>query len=741
MSETTYGAWFDNLVKKTGELVATRRILQAIGCPATGNGLLVVVDLVAKSLSAAVGNHHDFRPWVEHAQLVYTATQSLVVQRTTLSKPTKKEHDLDTYGRLCKLGEIGHLKLVPSVLESIGWMLIDAIRSNEPLSVKTGEQLLAFHRSAERIFPDTEWNALRAMAPLSAPGIDKVIQAIRGNKDAISLAKKLKHAAFTIVNAPDFSSEHAHSNSGSNNESQANAEQLDRGTDKAARKKTKGKRVPKAPSVTGLKAAASYVSALDTFGIADAWTYLSPARLRKTVVAMAADLTLMGSTDRPCMAAISIISSYINHSLASTMKLSLVRNDDLWIDKKDGHIYFNRKAFLGLKGAPDKNDIIRISLPSKINNFIKRRLVENPHAATLAELLGMEDLIEWLGKIEKYLIAIGDQAHKSTSGRLVHSLGLTYLHLGASPELAAFDTLSPHLAADSSLNYLRFDYSYLTSIRNKVASYLELGEIEVDLDMPEWVGSARCPSDEQFRNDWNYQSTNSALAIKNVCKAKDAAELIKAFNKGSAANSRALRAATGGRMQLTNHPSHRDLLSHESYIFTYDKKTKPSSARLTPRTIQLDAVICAQLKLTKSARNQLILIGIPEIALPKLLVEPSPHSSFFIELYLHTQKGSVEEKLSARPITPETVKTAIPPNSNIANNSSRHFWGSKCAGSQMGLWLERTLLGHGRKLAVVGSWCTSVPPAVLIEQARTFVRSIMDELKLDVYAGIKKYST
>ena len=738
MTEIKYGAWFDDLVKKTGNATATLKFLRAVRTPVTGSGLLAVLDLISKAVHTCSRHLEDYQEWATHLQLLYAATSSLVTKQTSLSKPSNREKALEVYGGLCTLGELGHLKLAPAVLESIGWIILDALRQNEPLSSKTVNQLLTLHRSADRSSPNKEWDALRSMPSLNSECINKVIHAVRGNREAISLAKKLQHAAFIVKAAPNFPSENSNAKTPNNQGAKGQvSEEAQKENGLKPKKTKKDKAEIKPPSVFKLKSAAAYFEALSTFGIEDSWNVLAPARLKKTTAALAADLTLMGKTDRPGMAAVSLLALHINHSIGSTLKLSLLRNDDIWLEKRDANIYFNRRAYVNLSGTPSPTDIIKISLPRKLRSYIKRAIAQNPAATNLAELLEIINIGEWLAKTERYLIESGDQAHKSRSGRFVHSLGLVYMHVGASPELAAFDTLTPHLCGDSSLNYLRFEYTYLKSIREKVALFLDLGEIDSDEDDPEWVGSASCPTDQEYRQAWQHQSTKSASAIKSVRKAKDIEELIVEFNKGSAANAWAYRMPTGARMQLMNHPTRRDVLSHVDYVYTYDKKTQPSSARLTPRTAELDGVICAQGRLLKSANNRLEELGFTETNITNLLRNPSSYSPFFIELFLHKSRDADLSKVGARPIQLETVKAAIPPELGLANNSARHFWGSKCAGNSDFIWAERVLLGHGRKLAIAGSWCTSVAPSSLINAVRDFVRQTLDSLQLDLYAGIK----
>jgi len=344
MTEIKYGAWFDDLVKKTGNATATLKFLRAVRTPGTGSGLLVVLDLISKAVHTCSGHLEDYQEWATHLQLLYAATSSLVTKQTSLSKPSNREKALEVYGELCTLGELGHLKLAPAVLESIGWMLLDALRQNEPLSSKTANQLLTLHRSAERASPSAEWGAIRTMRPLNNEGINKVIHAVRGNADAISLAKKLQHAAFIVKAAPSFPSESSHTKTPNTESARGQISEEAQKPNGLKPKKAKKNSEVKPPSVFKLKSAASYVEALSTFGIEDSWNVLAPARLKKTTTALAADLTLMGKTDRPNMAAVSLIGMYINHSISSTLKLSLLRNDDIWLEKGDGNIYFNVSA-------------------------------------------------------------------------------------------------------------------------------------------------------------------------------------------------------------------------------------------------------------------------------------------------------------------------------------------------------------------------------------------------------------
>ena len=140
MENTKYGKWFDDVNMKTGSADATRQLFRCLSVPEDGSGLLLILAFAVQAIEQSVGKDSMYQAWVSHIRLVYTATANLVARYPTLSKPTSRENKRDTYGPICLIAAISHSKLHQTVLESMGWILVDALRSNVQISVKTAQQ-------------------------------------------------------------------------------------------------------------------------------------------------------------------------------------------------------------------------------------------------------------------------------------------------------------------------------------------------------------------------------------------------------------------------------------------------------------------------------------------------------------------------------------------------------------------------------------------------------------------------
>lgn len=732
MENSTDSNWLAKLVTLTGYPNQTKQVLKMIATPDNGSGLLEATLLIYKSVKSAARGDASHLPLVHHLERMYQATKTLVLKYPGLASPKKRELNLPVYGQFCALAKNVDAQQHGSLLESIGWIVIDALRARVTPNERTVTQLTTFARSARRTKLDSDWESLRAMNPLTKQGLEKIAANESGNQAARSLASKLLGAKCLRIGTMKFVEEQpqeiSHNNEQSRDVDGSNPFEKDRG------RKVRVKRPVLRPSVAGLKVAAAFKSPRDTFGVSNSWDYLSPERLRKTTSALSKDLTTEGNSTRSSMASVALLSLLVNHDFRPTLKLSLTRNDDLWLRIQDGKIYFNLKALLHLKGEPTERDRIPISLPRNLRKYLADRLKQKPDARDVAELLEIVDVDAWLEALAQYVISKGDPAHKSRSARYAHSLALTFIQCGSSPEIAALNTLSLHLAGSSALNYLKVDLKETQALRNKVYAYLGLDAGE---DLQEgWVGTARCPTKEEFKAEWVSLGAISSSAFFEISHCTDIEEIKSAFNKGSGAHARAYRLVSGMRMQKASRPTRRDVLSHDSYAYTDDKSTYPLAARLTPKTDQLNAVIAAQLLLLKVTRKRLTLLRVTDSAMPKLLADPPSSAPFFIELAEKIDKRQLAKRLIARPIRITTIKDAHP-NSAIHPNAGRYFWASAAVNDSSSLWTERIVLGHGRKLAVVGSFATGESPKSLLQKATAFMQATLNSMNLPSFCGMK----
>lgn len=721
MDKNTYASWFDELLSKAGRHDATRRLFNSLAVPTNGAGILSVLGIVAKGCSICAVKNPALELWSSHINVVYGALCSIVSRHPTLSAVTDRELNLDTFGPLSNLGTIGERKLFPSVLESIGWIVMEALRNNEIISTKSAAQILTLQRSASRKNTDSDWELLCTQTALVRSTLEDLAKENR-NKDVSALASKLLNSAFLNLNAPFLEIPSTIANDPEDAQKQKPQNQ---GHSKSSSEK-KSTNTP-LPSVVNLKSKASYVAPIASFANQDSYDRLAPKRLKKTTTILAADLELMGIIERPALASIAILSLYINHNPRSTLNLSLIPNNDIWLGKC-ANIYFNHDVYIGLSGNLGESNIVKIALPSKLKKYLKRQLAKNPNAKTLAELLNITEQKQWLSKLENYLSNTGDRAHKTTPGRLSHSLNLIYLEVGSTYEFAALDTLSPEITGDSALNYVRVDYKYAQTIRSRVAQYLDLGDIEDEDNDPPWIGSKYCPSTDELIEDWNEQSSSFTKSLNDIEIASSKSEVMQAFNIGSAANTRAFRVVTASRMQLTAHPTRRDLLSNQDYIYVYDKNTQPSSARLLKRSRYIDQIINAQQKITQIAYQRLLQLKLTLNEIPKSIASPGQQEAFFTELYFDKKA-----RLKSRAIDIKTVTLHTNTSGELASNSSRQWWGSVCASQPEPSWISRSILGHSRKLAIVGSWCSLAAPAYLIQQAGQLMTSKIEEIDLLKY--------
>jgi hypothetical protein len=732
-----YGPWAGKLTAITGNPAAVRILLTTVGAPDNGSSIALVLTLIASSLEH-IGKQFGLEvanQWARVARAAANAARTLAHEMPSLTIFGPRELALDVYGPFVHLADSDTTSLPPAVWQAIGLLVLVSIRDQGRISAKVADQILTLARTKKRKQPNAGWLSLYELAPITRQALED-LNGQTQNRPCSQFARHLLSAWTSLTSIPlppDESVAPKSSPAFAEPAASTTTNQTQTENNKKKNRKKKSDLYSNSPpSCIPLRERASFANMQDVFGIPWAWHRLHPMHVAKTTRALIRSLGKASAPDERTHSVFCLMALIVSHDFRPLLRLSLQPNDDLWYCLKTRCVIYNRRRLLGLKGAAKTTDYIYIPVPSIVANELAEHEQLRPQSENLRKLLNVIDVDDWLSRAESFIRTLGDSAHLSCSARFAHSLGLVHLLCGTSDCLTSLLTLNLDLSPIGALNYFQVSEKYAFERIAAVYEYLGLGPLSARARDVK-IGSSRCPTDEEARTDWMVLGFQAAKAIFDVEHAVDMAAVAKAFNIGSTANAMAYRWPTGSRPQKLNRLSHADLKTHPEFLFHDEKRTKPSSARLTPRTHEVDDVLAAQEQLVKVAKARMKKLGIAKKDMPSLISSPSPGSPFFIELVNRIRGG--QSKWCAKPLSTDEIENLARGFSGIARNGARNFWVSKAGVGENRGWLERTLAGHSRGQAGVGGWSLGCSPVSLLRKLHAFMTETICDLKLPPYLG------
>ena len=657
-----YSAWFGKLTAITGNPAAVRILLTTIGAPENGSSIALVLTLIASSLEH-IGRQFGLEvatQWANVARSAAIAARTLAHEMPALTIFGPRELALDVYGPFVHLADSdATTSLPPAVWQAIGLLVLVSIRDQGRISAKVADQILTLARTKKRTHPNAHWLSLYELEPITRQALED-LNGQTQNRPCSQFARHLLSAWTSLTSIPLPPDESATPGSGSAlgepDDSTTSGQTQTRKNQKKDRKKKSDLYANAPPSCIPLRERASFANMQDVFGIPWAWHRLHPMHVAKTTRSLIRRLDPASDQEERTHSVFCLMALIVSHDFRPLLKLSLRPNDDLWYCLKTRCVIYNRRRLLGLKGNALASDYIHIPVPSAVADELAEHAQLRPQSEDLRELLDVVDVDAWLSRAEAFIRSLGDSAHLSCSARFAHSLGLVHLLCGTSDCLTSLLTLNLDLSPIGALNYFQVSEKYAFERIAAVYEYLGLGPLAArarDLK----IGSLRCPTDAEARTDWMVLGSQAAKAIFDVAHALDMAAVAQAFNIGSPANAMAYRWPTGSRPQRFGRLSHADVKTHPEFVFHDEKKTKPSSARLTPRTREVDDVLAAQEQLVKAAKTRMAKLGLSKSDMPKLISSPAPGSPFFIELVNRIRGG--QSKWCAGPLSTDEIKNGL----------------------------------------------------------------------------------
>jgi hypothetical protein len=735
--DVAYGPWYGALVRSSSVPLLMQRLVMALGVPGSGKGLNVVLDLALRAVAAVAEGSPLLDDWKKgFAELAKQCT-SLQVEHATLRELGRTDAEVNrAYASLVRIARRGAL-MSSSALKALGCELLCAAGSGRVADGLTLELIAALANSERSLQMGSDWLPLESLRPFSHEGLKDALKEGRFSGQAQVLARRLERLLEALTRPAMLPIE-----------GQGPAQKtLGPGTGELGSKpkqpknaKTHKPRDPAAPpSFARLCVSANYLTALDHLGVPEVWHRYRLPELQRVTGVLATDICAVGRPDRARLAAFCLMALLINHDHRATAKLSLYENNDLWMSIREGVLIVKTKRSRRKKHRSNKTNAtveadqsgrVYIVLPQCLLAYLRCQLALVPDADSFGTLLGIEDGDAWARRCEAYLAPLGDAAHPALPGRVSHSLGLAYLELGASPELAAVLGVAPCLCADSTLDYMCFEFCDARQMSAHMYDVLGLGSVAETREFGR-MGSKRALTDAEVRSVWAKLDEAYCVALAAIERATDISAVARAYTSGSASGYLASTWTVGGRGQRTDSPTHTDLRAHARFVFWDDKDTKPTGERLVSRLPLLNTVVAAQLTLSAAAVKALERLGIPPSDIPTALYQPKRSDPVFGQLKTNAQGTGVEwSRLSG-----EEIALAVAACGCKHRNAARHTSASAVHSAGPGLWAVRTLLGHGRGAATTGSLLSTWAPAELLFDLGRRMEQLVERWELRAFGG------
>ena len=637
------------------------------------------------------------------------------------------------WNQLSRLAELRAAEtLVPRALEILGLLAIPAIRPMDgsaarPVDLNSLRRLVSFAKAcASKRGGDAaaQWRQLGALEPLTADGLRELAR-----ETTLGELQRLVKAAADALENPTSGLPPRCSFVGPRPGPKP-AASLPQSKPPAAPKKPKANppKPVRPPSALGLISMAHHARAALAVGVAEHWSYLPIDQLKPCTAGL---MQALGKedVDKSDWAVALLMSLFINHDLAPTLKLSLRQNDDYYYCPTSGCIWLSRKALLERADATEPHGWYYFLIPQALADAVADRLARHPDATELDQLMAHRPDALWVHDAQVFLMTFGDAAHPAYSARWSKSLGYAFAETGAGDALSAHLSGQLPLSADSGSHYYTVAQDPVRAQVRRTFAALDLGDpVQSPNHRP--FGSPDAWSDEDVRTQYSRSSGQAAAALTKLRVASTHQESALHFGDGMAACWDGYVTVTGSRPQLPGRLRIDSVLAHRTWHYRWDKDSDPRSDRLLPMTDELASIVLTAMAFREALVERFLALGMAEADVPRLLADPPGNSPLLLQAVPHPRRPASWSVAALG-----SAEHGGPPKSfSMGTRAARSYWLSEAMAS-IAHWAERTLGGHGRMTARVGTAALSTPVMTLLKEAQGVVFATMARLKLPVFAG------
>lgn len=434
------------------------RILRAIRCPTSGEGIFPALESTEKALAALARTVHLPRAelWHKCCNDLLTKCDRLQETHTSFSF-LRGDQAIPVFRNLacppkCQVSEETHEEL----REILGRLIAAAASRDVGLNVVAvgaWATLLRFDNVRKTMHPD--WSRVVSSIPVTREAIDAHLQGVTvlGLR---TLLEELAVALDTPLSEPLSVAKRAPLRIAGEKTSADMLEEVRRDDGKKSAEddedsphspKDRNEEIEKLARVspTGwLITQANFSRHTQKFGLSGDRDRLHPKTLQQVCKQLMRSF-LEGdreTRDRVALAHISLTSG-VPGKLAIHLPLQPVSYP--YVDLAIGALYWNYRLALDSNAEtllPPRTDveIIQIALDADVAEHMRMRLLEHPAAKTLCELFEVragDGPAEWLGAYRAFLSKHGDPAHPAYDARFSRSVGDVYRQVSGSDVVAA----------------------------------------------------------------------------------------------------------------------------------------------------------------------------------------------------------------------------------------------------------------------------------------------------------------
>lgn len=734
---------------------AEARILHAIRCPNSGEGLVRALELVEKSLSALArqeglprANH-----WRDACSGLHAKCQALEATHTYLSS-LPKEQKPRVFERLARPPQSQLFDVASEKsMAVLGHLIAAAVSKNEELSVVPIDAWATLHRG-NASGPD--WIDIVEAIPQTKPEVDAALKWVKVQglrtllqEFQVALATPLTEPS-SAINAPTSAGASTRPAAESPNEchSVESKEDVDEMEEPASNPKVKRRNYEQSSKIspTGwlIKQA---IHALHTqlFGLIGDRDRLHPDYLQSVCKGLMSSFETGGKDERDFVS--------VSHlSLKSGLPANLVIHLPLhpvsypWVDLAHGEIVWNYRLALESNSdspvqLPSRSNVelIQIALDANVIEHLRAREFESPGSCGVGALFRIAsgtEAVPWLKAYRKFLRGHGDVVHPAYDARFSRSLGDVYRHVCGSDMAASFLAQDFQACAMGLLHYSTLPAAYLQDCTKKVDKFLGFRSQEAERKCGV-KGALISITRDEFVHGWSKLQLLTGSALDSLASATSVERLIEAFN--SLANARLLCLITlvAHRGSRLSRLTWRALYSHQTLIHIFDKDVgKYQSHRVVPAHSLVDQLLACWQEDLKLLRQRASALGMSVREKGRRAInEDNAHQPAFFQLQ-SKQEGDAACCITRRPIGNEGLTSMAQLCFDRPLNIGRHFLVSELLTKNIDTWLIQVLTGHARSHAEPFSDGMGMPPKIALERIRAEIDKLFAALDLSVIASI-----
>lgn len=730
---------------------AENRLLQAIRCPDSGEGLIPALELVETSLAALTNTGQLARAelWLRICSALLRKCRRLEEDNTSLGflphDQTPPVFCILAHPPACQLTD----DIVEKLMEVLGRLIAAAASSGTALSVTAVNAWATLRRAGkERKGMHDDWLRIVNAIPLTHSTLNNALKLVTVT-GLRTLLEELKVALATSLIEPATVAKTSSNNSDQKNDigqpefqRHLEAENSEADTEEQDANFTASEHVDEKLALTSptgwLIQQANFARHTQKFGLIGDRDHLHPRDLRQVCKRLMATFS---SGDKEIRDKVALAHLSLKSGLPSRLAihLPLAPTSYPWVDIERGELHWNYRLALDNNSKdptiqlPPRGEveIIQIKLDADVAQHLRERvLLSSVDVPELGVLLGIGNAANTsLSAYRQFLHSHGDPVHPAYDGRFSRSAGDTYRHVCGSDMAPPFMAQDFHACAMGILHYTTFPASFLRKCNEEFDQFLGFRTAPAQTG-ESYKGALTFITSEDFRHGWSKLQSLTQSALDDFEHATTVDKLIKAFNALACNRLLAFITLTAHRGSKLSRLTWRALYTHRHHIFFNDKDVGDyQSDRVVPAHRLVDQVLaCWQMDVHK-LRQRAVDLGLKLWKDGRRALDvnnPDQTAFFHVKFRSENNVASILRK----PVDRTKLASAAQATFERPTNIGRHFLVSQLLLNGVDIWLVRVLTGHSRSYAEPFSDAMGVAPVIALEKLRLALDQLFASLAL-----------